>query len=579
MTSLTRHKRKIEAALSAVLIIVGLWMSADIYHTLERHELLYSQFKAFVAHSQVESVVLTPEYVTGVLKGGEEFRARRVEGDPNLPAALEMAGVTYQAPPLSQTALYDFLVPLVLAGTAAYLYFVRAANPMRAFGKRGASILVGEKPDVNFDMIAGCEEAKDDLQEVAEYLKHPERFTRMGASIPRGVLLSGPPGTGKTLLAKALAAEAHVPFFSLSGSEFVEMYVGVGAARIRSLFQQARRAAPCIVFIDELDALGKSRDSRGGGNDERENTLNQLLVELDGFHGDDLVILIGATNRPDIIDPALMRPGRFDRQVTVDAPDREGRLRVLQVHTRKRKLCPNTSLQALADATSGMSGAELANIVNEGAILAAREGASCITDAHLREAMERVIAGPVRAGRFLSPSLKRRIAYHEVGHALVAHFSPTADPVHKISIVPRGKAALGYTLQLPSGDNYLMTESELKDRVRVLLAGRAAELLVFDEASTGAENDLVRATQLARRMIGHFGMSHKSGLVHVGQAVEEGSSSRLDEEARDLLEELLEDSMMILKNNRDQLDLVTQRLLEVEVMEADEFEALLVRPS
>lgn len=571
-------EKRVERTLSILLVLAGLWIGRDLITVFGRLELPYSEFKASVARGAITRVVVSPQVINGEFENGTKFRTQRVDGDTTLYSSLDAKEIPYEALPIYHRAFYDYVVPLLLLASFGLAFYQRTRRPLKAFGGRGASLLVAEKPNVTFAMIAGCEEAKEDLAELVEYLRTPQRYTSMGASIPRGVLLSGPPGTGKTLLAKALAAEAHVPFFSLSGSEFVEMYVGVGAARIRALFQQARREAPCIVFIDELDALGKSRDSQGGGNDEREHTLNQLLVELDGFNKEDLVILVGATNRPDIIDPALMRPGRFDRQVTVDAPDREGRLSVLKVHTRNRKLCPQTSLQTLADATSGMSGAELANIVNEGAILAARENAECISNLHLREAMERVLAGPVRSGRLLSPSLKKRIAYHEVGHALVAHYSPSADPVHKISIVPRGKAALGYTLQLPSGDTYLMTESELKDRVRVLLAGRAAEKLVFDEVSTGAENDLVRANEIVRRMVGHFGMSKQSGLVHYGsnfQGCSPAASADLDQEVREILWALYDDACSILERHREKLDRVAIRLLEVEVIEADEFEEML----
>ena len=426
--------------------------------------------------------------------------------------------------------------------------------------------------------MAGCDEAKSELTEIVDFLTAPEKFHEMGASMPRGVLLSGPPGTGKTLLARALAAESGVPFFSLSGSDFVEMYVGVGAARVRGLFEQARKQAPCIVFIDEIDALGKTRDQNSSNSDEREQTLNQLLVELDGFEQDSRVVLIGATNRPEVIDPALLRPGRFDRQVVVDAPDRVGRLAILEVHGRGKKIGPNTSLKKLAGSTAGMSGADLANILNEAALLAARGGASCIEQEHLHEAVEKVLAGPVRSNRLLDLNLKTRIAYHETGHALIAYHSPTADPVHKISIVPRGKAALGYTMQIPLSDSYLMTETELRDRIRVLLGGRAAEALIFNEVSTGAENDLERCTLLARRMVGHFGMGARTGLLHAGADLRGCSpefAAKMDEQVQEMLEDIFKEAQAILAENRGQLEAVSQRLLKREVLEAEEFESFL----
>ncbi|HTL17200.1 MAG TPA: ATP-dependent zinc metalloprotease FtsH, partial [Patescibacteria group bacterium] len=447
---------------------------------------------------------------------------------------------------------------------------------------------------VTFNDVAGCEEAKYELQEVVDFLKHPQRYKSMGANIPKGVLLIGPPGTGKTLLAKAVAGEAHVPFFSLSGSDFVEMFVGVGAARVRDLFQQAKAKAPCIVFIDELDAIGRQRGVHVGAvNDEREQTLNQLLVELDGFAANAGVIVLAATNRPDVLDRALLRPGRFDRQVVVDAPDIDGRLAILKVHVRGKPLAKEVDLRRIAQATPGFSGADLANALNEAALLAARRHGSEISQKDLEDAVEKVVAGPERKSRRLRELVKRRVAYHESGHALVAAYSPGADPVHKISVIPRGRAALGYTLQVPTEDQFLMTRSQLLDRIAGMLGGRAAEEVIFQDVTTGAENDLEHATALARQMVCIFGMSESVGLVRCAQRqngtylpgvdgtfqrdCSERTAQEIDNEVKKILDQTYRRAKDILESHRDQLELVTKHLLENETLDGKTFNQLLGR--
>jgi cell division protease FtsH len=572
--------KALDLALSGLLILAGLLIFGDLAYHAGHQKMPYSQLKQQLRQGRIESVVLGSNTITGKTVEGSSFATGRFGSDPSLFVLLDESNVTYRASSGMRSTFYSVVAPLLLIAGCGFAYHRGRSSSLRAFGKRGNSILISEKPEVGFDEIAGCDEAKVDLTEIVDFLTHPDRYSGLGAQPPRGVLLSGPPGTGKTLLARALAGEAGVPFYSLSGSDFVEMYVGVGAARIRDLFRIARQNSPCIIFIDELDALGKKRDEKGAGNEERENTLNQLLVEMDGFEGDHTVIVIGATNRPDIIDAALVRPGRFDRQITVDTPDRQGRLAILKVHCRGRKLCPDTSLDSLAGSTSGMSGAELANIVNEATLLAARERSECISEEHFSEAVERVLAGPIRTTRILNKALRQRIAYHEAGHALVATYSEKADQVQKVSIVPRGKAALGYTLQLPAADTYLMTEQELYDRIKVLLAGRAAEKIVFGDFSTGAENDLIRASQMAKRILGHFGMSEEGSPIHLGADFRDCSLSslaKLDDEAGRLLNQLQAEAFEMLERRRDELERVAEKLLEKESLDAEELEALLVR--
>ncbi|HEX9711739.1 MAG TPA: ATP-dependent zinc metalloprotease FtsH, partial [Actinomycetota bacterium] len=463
-------------------------------------------------------------------------------------------------------------------------------NQAMSFGKSRARLHTENRPKVTFDDVAGVDEAKEELQEVIEFLKHPKKFQALGAKIPRGVLLVGPPGSGKTLLAKAVAGEAAVPFFSISGSEFVEMFVGVGASRVRDLFEQAKKSAPCLVFIDEIDAVGRQRGAGlGGGHDEREQTLNQLLVEMDGFDTRTGVIIMAGTNRPDILDPALLRPGRFDRQIVVDRPDLRGREAILQVHARGKPLADGVDLGVLARRTPGFTGADLANVMNEAALLTARHDRKQIEHGDLEEAVDRVVAGPERKSRVISDKEKRVIAYHEAGHALVGHALPNADPVHKVSIIPRGRA-LGYTLSLPTEDKFLVTRAELIDDLAMFLGGRVAEELVFQDPTTGAQDDIDRATKVARQMVTEYGMSTVLGPMALGQKHGEVFLGRdfsshpdysdnvayeIDREIRRLIDEAYEEAREILAAYREVLDAIVDRLLEKETIEKAELMEIL----
>jgi cell division protease FtsH len=527
------------------------------------------------------------------------FRTERVEPDAQLVAQLEAAKVTFSGvrPSFLSQFLYAWVLPI---GVMAVIWVVlsrglrTAGQSVMSFGKSQARLVADRDTGVTFDDVAGCDEAKYELQEVVDFLKNPGRYIALGARIPKGVLLVGLPGTGKTLLSRAVAGEARVPFFSLSGSDFVEMFVGVGAARVRDLFQQAQQQAPCIIFIDELDAIGRERGVHlGPVNDEREQTLNQLLVEMDGFQANVGVILLAATNRPEVLDKALLRPGRFDRQVVIDAPDKDGREAILKVHCRGKPLADDVDLRKIAQGTPGFSGADLANAVNEAALLAARRKSKEIAQRDMEEAVEKVVAGPERKSRRLDEQGKRRVAYHEVGHALVAAYSAHADPVHKISIVPRGRAALGYTLQLPADDQFLLTRAELLDRMKGLLGGRAAEELVFSEVSTGAENDLEHATTLARSMVCLYGMGEAVGLVHCAQrpsmflpagdgAAQTDCSPQtardIDNEVKRFLDAAYNEAQSILTQHRDQLEIVAEELIKRETLDAATFRELLERP-
>jgi cell division protease FtsH len=619
--------------LPVMLLVLWIWQSSlsqFSYKTIP-----YSQFKDYLKHHQVVSCVVSPSDIQGEIRPSEvasgptastnnvrsghlsvsthvpasaastnaeakafQFRTVRVD-DPKLVDELQAAGVKFrgQRPSMWSQALLAWILPIGLIALL-WIFLSRrlgsAGESILSFGKSKARLVAEKETGVTFADVAGCEEAKYELQEVVDFLKHPERYKSIGASIPKGVLLIGPPGTGKTLLAKAVAGEARVPFFSLSGSDFVEMFVGVGAARVRDLFQQAKAKGPCIVFIDELDAIGRQRGVHVGAvNDEREQTLNQLLVEMDGFAANAGVIVLAATNRPDVLDHALLRPGRFDRQVVVDAPDIDGRQDILKVHVRGKPLARDVDLRKIAQATPGFSGADLANAINEAALLAARRHAREIAQTDLEEAVEKVVAGPERKSRRLKEQEKERVAYHETGHALVAAYSKQADPVHKISIIPRGRAALGYTLQLPPGDQFLMTRSQLLDRIRGMLGGRAAEEVVFQEVTTGAENDLEHATALARQMVCLFGMSDAVGLVRCAQRhngmflpgsdgafqrdCSERTAEEIDAEVRKILDQSYTAAKGILTDHRDQLDLVAHKLLEVETIDGATFKRLIGR--
>ena len=489
--------------------------------------------------------------------------------------------------------LFINLLPFLLI-IGLIFFFLRQAqgqgSQAMSFGKSKARMVTANRPSVTFNDVAGCDEAKEELQEVVEFLKFPERFASLGARIPRGVLLVGPPGTGKTLIARAVAGEAGVPFFSISGSEFVEMFVGVGASRVRDLFEQAKRNAPCIVFVDEIDAVGRQRGAGvGGSHDEREQTLNQILVEMDGFDTNTNVIVVAATNRPDILDPALLRPGRFDRRVVLDAPDVKGRVAILDVHVRGKPLAEEVDLQTIAKETPGFSGAELANLLNEAAILAARRQKKQITQAEVEEAVDRVMAGPERKSRLLVGREKEVVAFHEAGHALVASHIPGHDPVHKVTIVPRGMAG-GYTRYLPESEHRLAGKSYYEGFMASALGGHAAEELVFGEMTTGAHDDLSKVTQIARAMITQWGMSERLGartfgkkesMVFLGRDISEQRdysemvAEQIDEELREIIDRARDRARTILRRNREQLDLLATRLMEVETLEGDDLRAIL----
>lgn len=522
--------------------------------------------------------------------------------DLELPKLLEAKGVEFAAAPAAKngwfTSLLGWVVPpLIFVAVLQFFANRNGGGPQGALsiGKSKAKVYVeGESDKITFADVAGVEEAKAELVEIVDFLKTPARFIEIGARIPKGVLLVGPPGTGKTLLAKAVAGEAGVPFFSISGSEFVELFVGVGSSRVRDLFEQAKKQAPCIIFIDELDAIGKSRSSNGmyGGNDEREQTLNQLLTEMDGFAvGGSTVIVLAATNRPEILDPALLRPGRFDRQVLVDRPDLSGREAILKIHAQKVKLGVDVDLRAIATRTPGFAGADLANLVNEAALLAARNYREKVAQADFAEAIERVVAGLEKKSRVLNETEKKIVAYHEVGHAMVGALMPGSSRVEKISIVPRGMAALGYTLQLPTEDRFLMNEAELRGQITTLLGGRSAEEVIFGSITTGAANDLQRATDLAERMVMTYGMSKVLGPLAYQQgaqsmylgndsqsprrSVSEDTARAIDSEVKEIVEIAHEQAKQILSQNRDLLTSIATQLLETEVIEGERLHNLL----
>jgi len=544
----------------------------------------------------VESLVVGPEQITGKLKGEEGKPARtfvtvRIE-DPELVGQLEQKGIKFSGYVENKWlgTMVSYLLPLGLFVFVWFFLMKRiSGGPQGVLSLSKARVKIyGEKDvKVTFADVAGIDEAKGELEEVVQFLKDPEKSQRLGGRIPKGVLLVGAPGTGKTLLAKAVAGEAGVMFFSMSGSEFVEMIVGVGAARIRDLFKQAREHAPCIIFLDEMDALGKARGLNPmGGHDEREQTLNQLLVEMDGFDTSVGVIILAATNRPDILDPALLRPGRFDRHVAIDKPDIRGREAILKIHAKDVTLSSDVDLKKIAAMTPGFAGADLANLINEAALTAARRGADEVTMAHFQEAADRIMGGLEKKNRIMSHKEKEIVAYHESGHALVAMLLPGTDPVSKISIIPRGIAALGYTQQLPTEDRYLMTRDELLDRLQVLLGGRVAEEVILDDISTGAQNDLQRASDIARTMVMEYGMSERLGLLtytHTPQSryldlglgsnereYSERTAQDIDEEKSRIMDEAHQKVLLKLKDYRDSLEKLAKILLEKETIDGDE---------
>jgi cell division protease FtsH len=572
-----------------------------IVATQKLEELPYSEFRTLVTAGNVAEVTVTQQRVTGKLKADEGSKAQklfttvRVE-DPDLVKELNAHNVTFSGV-IESTFLRDLLswvVPaLVFAGIWFFVIrrFGQGQSGFMTVGQSKAKIYAEKDTKVTFADVAGVDEAKEELREVIEFLKTPEKFTRLGGKIPKGILLVGPPGTGKTLLARAVAGEAGVTFFSISGSEFVEMFVGVGAARVRDLFEQAKVKAPCIIFIDELDAIGKARGMGPMAHEEREQTLNQLLVEMDGFDPRIGVILMAATNRPEILDPALLRAGRFDRQVLVDRADKIGRLAILRVHAKQVTLGPDADLEVIAAMTPGFSGADLANIINEATLLAVRRNKEQVGLSELQEAVERVVAGLEKKNRVLNKMEKERVAYHEVGHALVALSFPGADPIQKISIIPRGIAALGYTLQLPTEDRFLMTKTELENKIAVLLGGRIAEELTFGEASTGAQNDLVKATDIAKSMIKSYGMSDKLGtvtldrerqplLMQIQAPQEKGDYSEetareIDCEVRRIIDEQYERVKRLLAERKAALLEGAKKLLVQEVISGSDLKAIM----
>jgi len=603
-------------------MLMALWVWQAAFSQFSVRTIPYSQFRAHLARREVADAVVRQDEIVGRIvphpaqatnaavsviagprtnghagatnttaaaTGTFQFRTVRIE-DPELVKDLQASGAQYdgERPNFLSQFLLSWVLPIAIL-VGLWSFMGRKLGPvgpsMFGFGKSTAKLVEGEDTGVSFEDVAGCEEAKLELKEVIDFLKNPKRYKELGAKIPKGVLLVGPPGTGKTLLARAVAGEAKVPFFSLSGSDFVEMFVGVGAARVRDLFQQAKQHAPCIIFIDELDAIGQKRSIHlGMVNDEREQTLNQLLAQMDGFEPNTGVIILAATNRPEVLDAALLRPGRFDRQVIVDTPDLDGREAILKVHARDKRLAPGVELRQLAQATAGFSGADLANVLNEAALLAARRGATEISQADLENAVEKVVAGPERKSRRLTEQQKRRVACHEVGHALIAAYSPEADPVRKITIIPHGHAALGYTLQVPTEDQFLLSRAELLARMRGMLGGRASEELEYGDLTTGAQNDLEHATALARQMVCLYGMSEKVGLATCAQPApaylpgepfqmqrdcSEQTARDIDEEVKRLLDTSYAQTKEMLTAHRTDLRRVVAELLKHESLDGE----------
>ena len=583
-------------AVYALLIFVMISLADLFTPSAQRSDLDYNTFLGYVESGRVAAVTIIDEItVEGTLKDGTQFKTI-VPKDPDLYSKLVASGaqVRFELPPEPSwwISLLSNMIP-VLIMVALFFYMMQQSQgggkQVMQFGKSRARLQSDAHEKVTFQDVAGCEEAKEELQEIVDFLKHAKKYVEMGARIPKGVLLFGPPGTGKTYIARAVAGEAGVPFLSISGSDFVEMFVGVGAARVRDLFEQAKKRAPAIVFIDEIDAVGRMRGAgMGGGHDEREQTLNQLLVEMDGFSTNQGIIVMAATNRPDILDPALLRPGRFDRQIILDKPDLKARIEILKVHTRGKPLSKEVDLEVIAKGTAGFTPADLENLVNEAAILTARHRKRRIGMEELEEATHRVVAGPRKKSRLLSPKEKRIIAFHEAAHALVAKSLPNTDPVHEVTIVSRG-SALGYVLQLPTEDRYLVTKAQILDRVTATLAGRAAEEMIFEDVSSGAAYDLEAATHLVRRMIMEFGMSEKLGPLTFGRKegqvflgrdlgrerdFSEEVAAEIDEEERRIIRECYAKAKEILSEKKETLTALAEALLEHETLKGEELEAV-----
>ncbi|SHF09418.1 membrane protease FtsH catalytic subunit [Thermoanaerobacter uzonensis DSM 18761] len=597
---MNNNNKIIRSMVLYLLIFIAIYAMVQLYSQSAEPitDIDYGQLIKYIDANQVKSITLVGNDVKGVLKNGTEFKSR-VPDVTNfmsfvnpyiLQGKLDFKSEPQVGPPWWVQMLPSLFL-IVIFIIFWYIFMQQAqgggGSKVMSFGKSRARMITDKDKRVTFNDVAGADEEKEELQEIVEFLKYPKKFLELGARIPKGVLLVGPPGTGKTLLAKAVAGEAGVPFFSISGSDFVEMFVGVGAARVRDLFDQAKKNAPCIVFIDEIDAVGRQRGAGlGGGHDEREQTLNQLLVEMDGFSVNEGIIVIAATNRPDILDPALLRPGRFDRHVTVGIPDIKGREEILKIHSRNKPLSPDVSLQVLARRTPGFTGADLENLMNEAALLAARRGLKQITMAELEEAITRVIAGPEKRSRIMSEKDKKLVAYHEAGHAVVAKLLPNTPPVHEVTIIPRGRAG-GYTMLLPEEDKYYMSKSEMMDEIVHLLGGRVAESLVLNDISTGAQNDIERATNIARKMVTEYGMSERLGPMTFGTKSEEVFLGRdlgrtrnyseevaaeIDREIKRIIEEAYKKAESLLKGNIDKLHRVAKALIEKEKLNGEEFE-------
>jgi len=604
-----------------LFMLIGLFLFNTVFRRTKIESIDYSDFKAKIESGEILRIEIGEKYLTGFTLTKAQLDAynqTRFSGkppagtmrtfrtvrttDPDLIPLMDKKGVEYYAVSAAGTswlgALLSWVLPIVLMVFFWNYISKKIGSPgqgVMSFGANRAKLVAEGDTGVTFQDVAGVDEAKAELIEVVDFLKNPKKYEAVGGMIPKGVLLVGPPGTGKTLLARAVAGEAKVPFFRISGSEFVEMFVGVGAARVRDLFKQAREKAPCLVFIDELDAIGRSRGFTLGGNDEREQTLNQLLVEMDGFDSRTGVIILAATNRPEILDPALLRPGRFDRQVLVDRPDLKGRVEILKVHSRKVTLDASVNLEKVARGTPGFTGADLANIVNEAALLAVRAGRDRVLPGDFDNAIERVVAGLEKKNRLLNPKERTIVAYHETGHATVAAFTKGADPVHKISIIPRGIGALGYTIQLPTEDRFLLTEDELLGKIDVLLGGRASEEVFFGEISTGASNDITRATDIARKMISDYGMSEKfanvvlpsqrSPLFMPGETIpgereySESTQQYIDEEITHIIKGRYEKAKELIEGKKGVVEKIAKRLLEVETLGEEEFRTFLSQPA
>ncbi|MEQ8247306.1 MAG: ATP-dependent zinc metalloprotease FtsH [Alphaproteobacteria bacterium] len=586
-------------AFAAILLFQAWWQQSQTVETIP-----YSQFQVLVSGGNVGEVKVSPSRITGTFSSPEDGKTRfvttRVEPDPNLLATLRDSGVVFTGTSDSNLVrdILSWILPIAVFFGIWMFMFRRIADRqglggLTTIGKSKAKVYVEKETSVSFKDVAGVDEAKGELEEIVSFLRTPDDYGRLGARIPKGILLVGPPGTGKTLLARAVAGEAGVPFFSISGSEFIEMFVGVGAARVRDLFEQARQSAPAIIFIDELDALGRARGAVniGGGHDEREQTLNQLLSELDGFDPSQGVVLLAATNRPEILDPALLRAGRFDRQILVDRPDKIGREQILRVHIKKIRLDADIALEEVAELTTGFTGADLANLVNEAALLATRRRAEVVSLEDFTAAIERIVAGLEKKNRLLNPKEKEIVAHHEMGHALVALSLPTTDKIHKVSIIPRGIGALGYTIQRPTEDRYLMTRDELADKVSVLLGGRAAEQIVFGKLSTGASDDLAKATDIARSMATRYGMDETLGNVayetdrttflgtserqtYFERQFSEETAREIDEAVKAILDGAYAGARDILERNRALLESCAARLMEKETLSETDLAAL-----